>query len=61
MLVIQNTLHVPSMSNNLIPPFILLEAGITVNDTPNIQLADPTIDDHSLYFAETDFRIPLGL
>ena len=61
MLVIQNALHVLSMSNNLIPPFILLEAGITVNDTPKIQLAEPTIDDHCLYFAETYFRIPLGL
>jgi hypothetical protein len=33
-LVIRNTLHVPSMKNNLLPPFILQETGIKLNDTP---------------------------
>ena len=35
--VVRNALHVPSMRNNLIPPFIMREAGIRVNDTPKIQ------------------------
>ena len=31
-LVVTNALHVCSMCNNLPPPFMLQEAGITVND-----------------------------
>ena len=32
-----------------------------MNDTPKIQVNDPTTSDHSIYFPETDFRIPLSL
>jgi hypothetical protein len=32
-LVIQNAQHVPSMRNNLLPPFLLREAGMRVQDT----------------------------
>ena len=60
-LVIRNALHVPSMKHNLLPPFILRQAGIEVNDTPKIQVMDPTEKDHSIYFKETDLRIPLSL
>lgn len=35
-LIIRNAIYVPSMSNNLIPPFIMRECGITVNDVPKI-------------------------
>ncbi len=49
------------MKNNLIPPFVMREAGIRVNDTPKIQTIDPTEKDHSMCFPETDFRIPLSL
>ena len=60
-LVIRNALHVPSMTNNLIPPSMMREAGVVVKDTPKIQLDDPTVEDHSIYFHETNFRIPLQL
>jgi hypothetical protein len=59
--VLRNALHVPSMKNNLIPPFIMREAGIKVNDTPKIQTSNPTEEDHSIYFPDNDFRIPLSL
>ena len=49
------------MRNNLIPPFVMREAGIRVNDTPKIQTSDPTEEDHSIYFPDNDFRIPLSL
>ena len=60
-LVLWNTLHVLSMDNNLIPPFMLREIGVTVNDVPKIHKEDPTVDDHAITFAETGFRIPLSL
>ena len=34
MFVIKNALYVPSMNHNLIPPFILREAGLIMNDVP---------------------------
>ena len=37
-LITRNILSVPSMDHNLIPPFILREAGLTVNDTYMIHL-----------------------
>ena len=40
---------------------MIREEGIQVNDTPKIQVNDPTTSDHSIYFPETDFRIPLSL
>ena len=60
-LVLQNALHVPSMDNNLIPPFMLREMGVTVNDVPKIHKEDPTVDDHVITFVEMGFRIPLSL
>ena len=42
MLVIRNALCVPSMNNNLIPPFIMRENGIVVNECAKIQCEDPT-------------------
>ena len=61
MFVIINALHVPSMDHNMIPPFILWEAVITVMDTRKIQATYPTIEDHSILFSETGLCIPLSL
>ena len=36
-------------------------ARIQLRDTPKIQVVDPTVDDHAIYFKEGDFRIPLSL
>jgi hypothetical protein len=50
-LVAYNALYVPTMTHNLVPPFLLLqEAGLTVNEAPKIQVVDPDISDHSIYF-----------
>ena len=59
-LVLHNALYVPSMDHNLIPPLMLREMEVTVNDVPKIHKEDPTVDDHAITFAET-FRIPLSL
>ena len=58
-LIVRNTLHIPHLKNNLIPPFVMRAAGVTLNDTPNIHSKDPTIDDHCITFEDTDLRIPL--
>lgn len=60
-LIIRNALHIPSMDNNLIPPFMMREAGLLVKDTPKIQVRDPDVNDHAITFPETGFRIPLAL
>lgn len=59
-LIIMNALHDPLMSNNLIAPFILRQAGIDARNTPKIQLLDPGEEDHALTIDST-LRIPLQL
>ena len=61
MLVIQNALRVPSMSNNLIPPFIMQENGTIVNECAKIHREDPTREDHAIIFKGYNLRIPLWL
>ena len=58
-LVFKNALHVPSMSHNLIPPFILREAGVVVNDVPKIHVPSPEQDDHSIIVKDSDLHITL--
>ena len=60
-LLIQNALHIPSMANNLILPFMLREAGLKIKDTPKIHCDDPMVRDHAIEFPETGFKIPLSL
>ena len=57
-LVIRDALHVKEMENNLIPPFIMREAGVQVREIPKIHVEDPSVDDHAIVFKETGFRIP---
>jgi hypothetical protein len=60
-LIMRNALSVPSMKHNRIPPFIMREAGIQVNSTPKIHAKYPSVEDHSIYFTDDDFRIPSSL
>ena len=53
--------HVPSIEQNLIPPFIMREAGLIVNDTPKFHVLEPSVEDHSIYFKDEKVRIPLSL
>lgn len=61
LLIITNALYVPSMEHNLIPPFIMREAGLIVNDVPKFQLESPTTDDHTIIDPVTNVRIRLTL
>ena len=60
-LIGRNALHVKSMETNLVPPFIMREAGIELNDVPKIHVPHAEAKDHSIYFKEVDLRIPLSL
>ena len=60
-LIIRRGLHVPSMTHNLLPPFMLREAGIQINEVPKIHVTSPTEEHHAIIFQETNFRIPLTL
>ena len=60
-LIIRRGLHVPSMTHNLLPPFMLSKAGIQINDVPKIHVTSPSEEHHAIIFQETNFRIPLTL
>ena len=59
--VVRNALCVQSMEINLIPPFIMREAGLVISTTPNIHCDKPTVADHSIFDEESGLRIPLTL
>ena len=66
-LAFRNALHVPSMNHNLIPPFVMREAGLTVNDVPKIHTKDQELNDETHCIAAkegdngVDLKIPLKL
>ena len=61
MLVMRNSLCVHTIDINLIPPFVLREAGLILNDTPKINFEDPSVEEHSLFDEETGPIIPFTL
>lgn len=60
-LMIRNALYIPNLVNNLIPPFIMREGGVIVNEKAKIHCDDPTTDDHCIRFRNNDLCIPLKL
>ena len=60
-LICRNALYIPSMYDNLIPPFILRESGAMVNDIAKIHCPEPTNNDHCITFEDSDLKIPLHL
>ena len=60
-LTVRNALYIPHLQNNLIPPFLMRAAEVTLNETPKIHSKDQTIDDHCITFEDSDLRIPLQL
>ena len=59
--VLRNALHVPAMTHNLIPPFILREKGLQVTDTPKIHVESPSVSDHAIVFPDMKLLVPLWL
>jgi hypothetical protein len=60
-LVFQNALYIPSMKHHLIPPFILREAGLRVDETPKRQAVEVTEDNHTIFDPGTNMRIHMSL
>ncbi len=62
-LIVRNALYVKSMEHNLIPPFVMREAGLQVNDVPRIHCGTNITQDLHCIVAngETHLRIPLRL
>ena len=60
-LLIRNALYMPNLKHNLIPPFLMREAGLVINDTAKIHCPDPTPLDHAVSFPDKELIIPLHL
>ena len=61
LLLMRNALYIPEVEQNLIPPFILREGGILVDECPKSQSINPTLDNHSMYCRDADLRIHFEL
>jgi hypothetical protein len=61
-LIMKNALYIPSMERNLIPPFVMREAGLIMNDVPRIHCREELNNEsHCIVSKEADMRIPLQL
>ena len=49
------------MYHNIILPFILSEAGLTLNNTDMIHLNEPSIDDNAIICPNSDLKIRIHL
>ena len=61
LLVARNALFVQSMDHNLIPPFIMREAGLKVEEQAKIHVKEPAKENHSIYSSEINLRIALQI
>ena len=61
LMVARNALYVESMDHNLVPPFIMREAGLEVEKRVKIHMPQPSKEHHSVYCREIDLRIPLKI
>ena len=62
LIMVKNDFHIPSMQHNLIPPFIIQEAGLEVNYVPIIHIRDElTRESHSIMLPKVNLMIPLRL
>jgi hypothetical protein len=60
-LMMKNALLIPLMGHNLIPPFLIQEAGLILDETPKHQTPCPSIDSYSIRDQQSGLRIHLQL
>jgi hypothetical protein len=61
LLIARNVLYVESMDHNLIPPFILREAGLICNERSLIHSFPPKKENHSIIDPKSNLHICLEL
>ena len=61
LLVMRNALLIPTMDHNLIPPFLIREAGLFLDETPKCHVPSPSVTNHSIMDADTGMHIHLDL
>ena len=61
LLVTKKALFVQSMNHKLIPPFIMREAGLKVEEQAKIHIKEPAKENQSIYSSEINLRIALQL
>lgn len=61
LLMIHNAVYMPNNPDNLIPPFLIREAGIPIDDVAKIQCGDPSVENHSMYLSSVDVRVHFSL
>lgn len=61
LLIIRNALYFKEMEINLILPFIIQLAGLTVNEEPKFMVTNPTLHHHSIKFPSKESIFPLSI
>ena len=57
----RNAFLIQSMDHNLLPPFLIREASLFLDETPKFQLTSLSQDNHTIYDEVTGLRIHLHL
>jgi hypothetical protein len=60
-LLMRNVLWIPLMDHNLLPPFLIREASLYLDETPKFQSNDLSLDNHCIYDEVSGLRIHLQL
>ena len=53
----KNALHIPEIDVNLLPTFIVREAGIQLDKFPKFQTSNPTVNSHSMHILNQNLCI----
>lgn len=61
LLVIRNALLIPSMDHNLLPPFLVREASLFLDETPKFQSTDVSKANHAIVDDQSGLHIHLQL
>ena len=61
LMVARNALYVKIIDHNTVPPFIISEAGLQVDNQAKIHTPQPSKENHSVYCKEINLRIPLKI
>jgi hypothetical protein len=60
-LVMRNALLIPTMNHNLVPPFLVQEAGLLLDETPKCQAPNQSATNHSIIDSDSGMHIHMAL